>query len=491
MKKRILSVACLLFLIIILGTTIFFTKEKHTDTIHWDDMAKSIAVYKLLFDIDTYTERDCFPMHLMAKAEKYDNIMAEVLVGEKSGKFTWAYGEDRDSVAESYKLQKAKPYTQDEDDPADRWFFIKLKVDDIPASEIWDEVQKHWGASLKDGHTLDVSVNNAGNIYKMCEYDGSYPVNTWSAYINGDYFYAIECVDYPLSAYEGLRSPMLFFYSISMLHQSIDYCGHEVDDEMFYWRDHDSRDIQLENPHRIFHQVCGIDNACFDQPFGVTESAEYTVQLSGEIPEIKISFTLEEDVKDLFIFRSHATICPYAMKITDAKTDTLISKASIHMSADTIDTIRFSDLDKDGYLDMSVVCPEHITIDEYENLTNSSILDDAYSNNLTDAWFDFYEEDEYYDDYSFGNYYYNPITRYIWNPGNMNFEEKTLAEINGYRQEIIRSNTIIVQPGDTLCRLAEQYLGDKKYYLYLYDRNREVIGNDPDRIQPGMELEIE
>lgn len=73
----------------------------------------------------------------------------------------------------------------------------------------------------------------------------------------------------------------------------------------------------------------------------------------------------------------------------------------------------------------------------------------------------------------------------------MNFEEKTLAEINGYRQEIIPSNTVIVQPGDTLCRLAERYLGDKKYYLYLYDRNREVIGNDPDRIQPGMELEIE
>lgn len=505
MKKRILNALYLSVLSAILAAAVLAVKENTTQTIVQTDKDKSLLQKENLSDIivwndttrnlhffdDELSDRECFSHYLMENSQGYDNIMAEILVGKESGEFKWTYGPDRDFVAESYRQQKAAPYTQRKDSPADRWFFLKLKVDDIPDSDIWDGIQEHWGTSLKDEHRLDASVNDSGNIIKMCEYNDSYPVNTWSAYINGDYFYTIECVEYPLSTYEELRKPMLYFYSDSMLHHSIDYCGHIMDDEQFYWRDHNSRDISLENPHRIFHQVSGIDNGCFDQPFGVTESAEYTVQLSENMPQIKICFTLEEDIQDLFVFRSHATMCPYTLKITDAKTDTAISETSITMSADTIDTVLFTDLDKDGYLDMSVVCPEHDIIDDYVYFENSTILEDAYANTLTDTWFHFYIDEEYYDEYDPGIYYYNPITRYIWNPEKMSFEEKTLAEINGYKQEIIRSNTVVVQPGDTLCRLAEQYLGDKKYYLYLYDRNRDVIGNDPDRIQPGMELEIE
>ncbi|MCM1259125.1 MAG: LysM peptidoglycan-binding domain-containing protein [Roseburia sp.] len=484
MKRKILSVICLLFIMTILGTTIFIAREKDSDTIVWDDTIRG-----LFFSDDKLSDRECFSHYLMEKAESYDYIMAEILAGKESGEFKWTYGTDRDSVAESYKLQKTAPSIQNKDSPADHWFFLKLKVDDVPISDIWNEVQKHWGTSLKDGHRLDASVNEAGTVYKMCEYEGSYPVNTWSAFINGDYFYAIECVEYLLSTYEELREPMLFFYTENMLPQPMDYCGHNVDEELLYWHDHDSRDIPLEDPHRIFHQVSGIDSGCYDQPFGVTESAEYTIQLSEDLPEVKISFTLEEDIQDLFIFRSHATMCPYTMKTTDVKTDKLISETSITMSVDTIDTIRFADLNNDGYLDMSVVCPEHYMIDEYEIYTNSSVLADAYNNNLTDTWFSFYIDDEYYDDSSFGNYYYNPITRYIWNPEDMYFEEKTLKEIYCCSQENDTAY-VTVQPGDTLWDIAKLHLGNEEDYMSLYEMNREVVGDDPDRILPGMEIKV-
>lgn len=486
MKRRILSVVCLLFFMTILGTTIFFTKEKDSDTIVWNDT--SMSLFFTIFG-GNFFDRECFSHYLMEKSEGYDYIMAEIFVGKESGKFKWTYGTNRDSVAKSYKLQKAAPYTQRKDSPADRWFFLKLKVDDIPDSDIWNEVQKHWGTSLKNGHRLDASVNGAGTIYKMCEYDGSFPVNTWSTFINDDYFYAIECVEYPLSTYEELSKSIQFFYTDSMLHHSPDYCEHHVDDDLLCWNDHDSKDIQLENPHRIFHLVSSINSNCFGQPFGVTESAEYTLQLSENLPEVKICFTLEENIKKFKLW-SPATRYFYTMEITDVKTDNLISADHIIMSADTIDTIRFTDLDNDGYLDMSLVYPERDTIDAYWNYTDSSILEDAYSNNLTDTWFSFYVDYEYYDDSSFENYHYNPIRRYIWNPENMYFEEKTIAEIYNLKQENC-SAYIIVQPGDTLWDIAEQYRGNGDDYMYLYEMNHEVIGDDPDRILPGMELEIE
>ena len=72
---------------------------------------------------------------------------------------------------------------------------------------------------------------------------------------------------------------------------------------------------------------------------------------------------------------------------------------------------------------MSVVYPEHHLIEEYENSKDSSILEDAYSNNLTDEWFSSYEKYEYN-----SSYYYKPITRYIWNPENMSFEKKTIPK---------------------------------------------------------------
>jgi nucleoid-associated protein YgaU len=47
-----------------------------------------------------------------------------------------------------------------------------------------------------------------------------------------------------------------------------------------------------------------------------------------------------------------------------------------------------------------------------------------------------------------------------------------------------------VEKGDTLSSIAESELGDASRLREIYDLNKETIGSNPDRIQPGMELEL-
>lgn len=49
----------------------------------------------------------------------------------------------------------------------------------------------------------------------------------------------------------------------------------------------------------------------------------------------------------------------------------------------------------------------------------------------------------------------------------------------------------IVEEGDCLWRIAEEFLGDGRRFQEIYRRNRDVIGDDPGRILPGMGLYME
>ncbi len=50
--------------------------------------------------------------------------------------------------------------------------------------------------------------------------------------------------------------------------------------------------------------------------------------------------------------------------------------------------------------------------------------------------------------------------------------------------------THIVQPDETLTDIAQRYYGSAEQYLWLYSVNREVIGDDPDTLDAGIELII-
>ena len=53
-----------------------------------------------------------------------------------------------------------------------------------------------------------------------------------------------------------------------------------------------------------------------------------------------------------------------------------------------------------------------------------------------------------------------------------------------------RSPTYVVQPGDSLEGIAGQVYGDAWNRYRIYADNREAIGPDPNRLEPGLELTL-
>jgi nucleoid-associated protein YgaU len=51
------------------------------------------------------------------------------------------------------------------------------------------------------------------------------------------------------------------------------------------------------------------------------------------------------------------------------------------------------------------------------------------------------------------------------------------------------ARTYTVKSGDTLSKIAREFLGDANSYMDIFNANRDVL-SDPDRIQPGQVLKI-
>ena len=55
-------------------------------------------------------------------------------------------------------------------------------------------------------------------------------------------------------------------------------------------------------------------------------------------------------------------------------------------------------------------------------------------------------------------------------------------------QQVDRTYT--VRPGDSLSKIAKALMGDAKKWRALYEANKDVVGSNPDLIQPGQVLKI-
>ncbi len=143
------------------------------------------------------------------------------------------------------------------------------------------------------------------------------------------------------------------------------------------------------------------------------------------------------------------------------------------MCVDAVDTLRFEDLDKDGFLDMHIVYPDHAVVSE----SNAE------------------------DQFSYTYYWYDPPSYWIWNSSEKIFEHMSKRDLSKRLNENLTGqqeagsmgvkDIVVVQEGDSLWGIAEKYLGDGRKYRIIYDRNRAVIGDNPDLILPGTELVLE
>jgi nucleoid-associated protein YgaU len=68
-----------------------------------------------------------------------------------------------------------------------------------------------------------------------------------------------------------------------------------------------------------------------------------------------------------------------------------------------------------------------------------------------------------------------------------NWENEIVANIQARRSDLFGVHTVVA--GDTLSRLAREYLGDEKRYMEIFKANAGVLTN-PDKIQLGQKLNI-
>ena len=449
--------------------TVVFGAEQRTTKNSWGEMT-------------AYSERESFTHFLLNNSQEQDYVMAKIAVGEDKAEFDWTFGEgslpeSREDVVAQYIYEKEHFALQENTTPADYWLFLKIRTEGIYDLDIWHGVQEAWGGNLEKHHEIMAFVNETGRVCTLREYNDGTALGRWTVYIKDDFLYVLECLENQISDSKELKLPIRYFYYTGILEEAPDECMWGMDDELFYWRDHDKRVTTLENPHRIYTQTVGTDDRWSHfsgmTPCGILEKAEYTLSLSDESPEIKICFTLQNNAADCYLPDIGAADYLYAMEVSEAESGKVLQNAEVMMCVDTVDTLRFEDLDKDGFLDMHIVYPDHAVVSE-------SNADDQFS-------------------YTY--YWYDPPSYWIWDNGKNMFGRMSERELSEHLNEnlagqldagsIGATDTVVVQAGDSLWGIAKKYLGDGRKYRILYDRNRAVIGDNPDLILPGAELALE
>ena len=194
------------------------------------------------------------------------------------------------------------------------------------------------------------------------------------------------------------------------------WSGWGLDEERLYWVDHDERLTELENPKRSFLEVRGIDENWEESGdegimryFGLLVEADYELPLTEDGRMLSLHFSLAEDDekedityseyindlrKDLIISAASSFaenedetfadeekmsaeeedtelryyllngFCmdePYDMTVTDMETGEVLQERRVSLSIELPDTITYPDLNGDGYADMRVGAPAHIS----------------------------------------------------------------------------------------------------------------------------------
>ena len=250
--------------------------------------------------------------------------------------------------------------------------------------------------------------------------------------------------------------------------------GWGLDEESLYWIDHNERLTELEEPKRSFREVRGIDENWEDEGimryFGLLVEAEYELPLTESGRMLSLHFSLaeedgEEEIsvsdfvddfrKDYFTsiasslteseegtfgdekemsaeeadteFRYYLLngFCmdePYDMTVTDMETGEVLQERKVSLSIELPDTITYPDLNGDGYADMRVGAPVHMSGEKAE------------------------EED------------YTPPSYLLWDPQTEQFVRKTEKEVENSKRAVANGLTEEEQEEKTKRERSDPFL---------------------------------
>ena len=166
--------------------------------------------------------------------------------------------------------------------------------------------------------------------------------------------------------------------------------GWGLDEESLYWVDHEERRTKLEDPKRSFLEVRGIDEnweSAGDEGimryFGVLVEADYELPLTEDGRMLSLHFSLAEGEEDdeisarerfaededtdtdtelrYYLLNGFCMDEPFDMTVTDLETGEVLQERRVSLSIELPDTITYPDLNGDGYADMRVGAPAHMS----------------------------------------------------------------------------------------------------------------------------------
>lgn len=232
-------------------------------------------------------------------------------------------------------------------------------------------------------------------------------------YVKDRAAYGLTLLNAPL---EGDDETLEYVFDDVFQRYGDDGSGWGLDEESLYWIDHEERLTELSDPKRSFWEVRGIDEnweSSGDEGimryFGLLVEADYELPLTENGRMLSLHFSLAPEDGDLefryYLLNGYCMDETYEMTVTDMETGEVLQERSLSLSIELPDTITYPDLNGDGYADMRVGAPVHISGAKAE------------------------EE------------YYSPPSYLLWDPQTQQFERRTEKEVENSRQAVANGLT--------------------------------------------------
>lgn len=412
-------------------------------------------------------------LYQATKDEKY--VFAFIETADGSAEFEWAYYDDREAMTDAFSKEKGL-----REDLS--WYFLKLRIDSgVCGLEIYDYFKQNYE---EEGYIVEAWTMDEGHAYNInLEWEKAlkeeYTIRAKrKAIVQNGYLYLLCCEEVNDDNREAVSDRI---YAWERYYDHTEYGGGWfMDEETFYWSDHTARTTTLENPERKFVEERASDATWPDVLmgyFGLVSEAEYRIQLAPDMPEMTITFRLNEDLlkekESIYLWNGHVMDEPYQMEIRTVEGEELIQKTDVELCIEIRDIIYFEDLDEDGCLDMRILYPAH----------------DSDSDEIHAKYEDYWVWDTDIEKMVRVNEQELQARR---SENAEEPEEKESGEREPEEEEIPQTNLsvipITVEKGDSLWKISEEYYGVGKYWVKIYEYNQTEIGENPSLIYEGMEL---